>query len=111
MESLRGHTSGFSIPTFVVDAPGGGGKTPTMPNYTLSYGTNKVIMRNFEGVITTYTEPENYKHTCQCDVCTGKKKAELIGVASLLNNQRISLEPEGLERKKRGEAIKKAAKG
>ena len=74
MEALRGHTSGYCIPTFVVDAPGGGGKTPVMPNYLISETPRKVILRNFEGVITSYTQPEHYVQNCHCDVCTGKKK-------------------------------------
>ena len=57
IENLRGHTSGFAVPTFVVDAPGGGGKTPVMPQYVVSQSPGKVVMRNFEGVITTYTDP------------------------------------------------------
>jgi len=101
IEALRGHTSGFAVPTFVVDAPGGGGKIPVMPNYVISQSPNKTVLRNFEGVITTYTEPETYQHTCQCEVCTGKKKVELVGVAGLHNGQKLSLEPEGLERNKR----------
>ena len=48
MENLRGHTSGYAVPTFVVDAPGGGGKTPVMPQYVISQSPNKVILRNFE---------------------------------------------------------------
>ena len=67
MESLRGHTSGFAVPTFVVDAPGGGGKIPVMPNYLISWSTNKVVLRNYEGVITTYQEPSCYHHTV-CDL-------------------------------------------
>jgi lysine 2,3-aminomutase len=101
MEGLRGHTSGYCIPTFVVDAPGGGGKTPVMPNYVISQSYDKVILRNFEGVITTYTEPSNYSHTCECEVCKGEKVVEKVGVAGLINNQRSVLEPVGLERKKR----------
>jgi len=101
IEALRGHTSGFAVPTFVVDAPGGGGKIPVMPNYLISYGTNKAILRKFEGVITAYTEPEDYTHTCRCDVCTGKKEVKFVGLAALQNNQQLSLEPEGLERNKR----------
>jgi len=66
MESLRGHTSGFAVPTYVIDAPGGGGKIPVAPNYLLSWSTNKIILRNFEGVITTYREPDNYR-SVQCD--------------------------------------------
>ena len=101
IEGLRGHTSGYCVPTFVVDAPGGGGKTPVMPNYVISQNHNKVILRNFEGVITTYDEPDNYSFHCDCDVCTGKTVAHKVGVAGLLNGEGSTLEPEGLERKQR----------
>lgn len=57
MENLRGHTSGLAVPTFVIDAPGGGGKIPLMPNYVLSNGPGKTVLRNFEGNIYMYTEP------------------------------------------------------
>ncbi len=100
IEGLRGHTSGFCVPTFVVDAPGGGGKTPVMPQYVISQTPKKVILRNYEGVITTYTEPEHYTD-CQCDYCTGKKKEELMGVAGLERGQALSMEPANLERHKR----------
>jgi lysine 2,3-aminomutase len=60
IEGLIGHTSGFAVPTYVIDAPGGGGKIPIMPNYIISWSTNKVILRNFQGVITSYQEPEAY---------------------------------------------------
>lgn len=101
IEGLRGHTSGLCIPTFVVDAPGGGGKTPVMPNYVISQNQDKVILRNFEGVITTYSEPHNYTHDCQCEVCKGEVKVNKVGVSGLLQGQSMTLEPEGLERKKR----------
>ena len=100
IEALRGHTSGYCVPTFVVDAPGGGGKTPVMPQYVISQTPHKVILRNYEGVITTYTEPEHYTD-CQCDYCTGKKKKELMGVAGLERGQALSMEPANLERHKR----------
>lgn len=101
IEALRGHTSGFCVPTFVVDAPGGGGKTPVMPNYVISQSAHKVILRNFEGVITTYSEPDTYVETCNCEVCRGEKEVKLVGVAGLERGQQLALEPEGLERKKR----------
>lgn len=101
IEGLRGHTSGLCIPTFVVDAPGGGGKTPVMPNYVISQNQEKVILRNFEGVITTYTEPKHYTHGCQCEVCRGEVKVNNVGVSGLLQGQKMTLEPEGLERKQR----------
>src|SRR5574344_1287443 len=99
IENLRGHTSGYAVPTFVVDAPGGGGKTPVMPNYIISQSPNKVILRNFEGVITTYTEPDDYKDECHCEKCQQQIHAE--GVASLLRGEQLALEPQNLERKKR----------
>jgi lysine 2,3-aminomutase len=66
IENLIGHTSGFAIPTYVIDAPGGGGKIPIMPNYLISWNTHKVVLRNYEGVITSYQEPDNYNDTF-CD--------------------------------------------
>ena len=107
IEGLRGHTSGYCIPTFVVDAPGGGGKTPVMPNYVISQTPRKTILRNFEGVITTYTEPEHYENVCHCEVCRKARgeQPDLIGVAGLEQGRRdgkISLEPSDLERLKRG---------
>ena len=101
IEALRGHTSGFCVPTFVVDAPGGGGKTPVMPNYVISQATHKVILRNYERVITTYTEPEHYEETCHCEVCTGKRTVDLMGVAALEQGHMMSMEPANLERHKR----------
>ncbi len=60
IEGLRGHTSGYAVPQYIVDGPGGGGKIPVMPNYVVSQAPGKVILRNYEGFITTYTEPEDY---------------------------------------------------
>ena len=101
IESLRGHTSGFCVPTFVVDAPGGGGKTPVGPDYVLSRSAHKLILRNFEGVITTYTEPDIPELECQCDVCQGKKSDPLTGVAGLLQGNDLALEPTKLARRDR----------
>ncbi len=102
IESLRGHTSGLAVPTFVVDAPGGGGKTPVMPTYVISSSPKRVILRNFEGVICTYTEPENYKNECFCPECDTSRPTE--GLSSLLNGERLTLEPESLERRNRTKA-------
>lgn len=101
IEGLRGHTSGFCVPTFVVDAPGGGGKVPVMPNYVLSQTPNKTILRNFEGVITTYTEPEHYVSNCNCPVCRGEEKNTVNGIAGLEQGKALSFEPTDLPRKKR----------
>ncbi len=99
IEHLRGHVSGYAVPTFVVDAPGGGGKIPVMPQYMISQSPDKVILRNFEGVITTYTQPTDYKNECSCEDCKNVRLSG--GVASLLRGDKLSLEPELLERKKR----------
>ncbi len=94
IENLRGHTSGFAVPTFVVDAPGGGGKIPVMPTYVISQSPARVVIRNYEGVISTYTEPNDYKEECQCIDCEKKKE----GVAALLSGDNLSIEPKFLER-------------
>ena len=99
IENLRGHTSGYAVPTFVVDAPGGGGKIPVMPTYLISQGPNRVVLRNFEGVVTTYTEPTDYRDECHCEECEKRRKTE--GVAELLSGERLSLEPANLDRKTR----------
>jgi lysine 2,3-aminomutase len=95
MESLIGHTSGFSVPTYVIDAPHGGGKIPVMPSYLISWSTNKVVLRNYEGVITTYKEPDSYEpvfcdRNCtdcrlQLDLKDGQECAS-VGIASLLSD-------------------------
>ena len=93
IEGLRGHTSGYCVPTFVVDAPGGGGKIPVMPNYVISQAPGKIVLRNYEGVISTYSEPTEYKNT--------EKYGNVSGVSELLAGKKISLEPKDLERRKR----------
>lgn len=56
MEGLRGHTTGYAAPQFVIDAPGGGGKVPVNPSYVLQIDEEKVVMRNFEGRVFEYPE-------------------------------------------------------
>ena len=56
MESLRGHTTGYAVPTYVIDAPGGGGKVPVSPEYVLSRNADRVVIRNYEGKIFEYPE-------------------------------------------------------
>ncbi|HAK44714.1 MAG TPA: lysine 2,3-aminomutase [Spirochaeta sp.] len=90
IEGLRGHTSGFCVPTFVIDAPGGGGKIPAMPNYIISQGYERIILRNYEGVITTYAEPENYSFNRGHD----EKDSHYEGIAGLLNGQKLTIHPE-----------------
>ena len=75
MEGLRGHTSGYAVPTYVIDAPGGGGKIPVMPNYLISYSDHKVVLRNYEGYITTYEEPPTYNRhdEASCRYCQSQR--------------------------------------
>lgn len=109
MESLIGHTSGFAVPTYVIDAPGGGGKIPVMPHYIISWNTNKVILRNYEGVITSYQEPDHYETTIcnrDCDNCKleldikGSDEINAIGIEQLLSDydDTISLVPSNNDR-------------
>lgn len=93
IEGLRGHTSGYCVPTFVIDAPGGGGKIPVMPNYVISQAPGKIVLRNYEGVISTYSEPTNYENR--------EEYKNVDGVSALLAGKRVSLEPIDLERRKR----------
>lgn len=117
MESLIGHTSGFAVPTYVIDAPGGGGKIPIMPNYLISWSTNKVVLRNYEGVITTYKEPDSYEPIfCDrnCEECKlqlkleGAEEIKALGVEKLLcdYDDTISLTPENTDRLNRRADIK-----
>jgi lysine 2,3-aminomutase len=56
IEKLRGHTSGYAVPTYVIDGPGGGGKIPVGPNYILSQAKGKYVLRNYKGKIYAYLE-------------------------------------------------------
>lgn len=58
IEKLRGHTTGYAVPTFVIDAPGGGGKIPINPGYVVSVSKDKVVLRNFQGKIFEHVEPK-----------------------------------------------------
>lgn len=114
MESMQGHTTGFAVPTFVVDAPGGGGKIPVTPNYLISWSTNKVVLRNYEGVITTYKEPDSYEPVfCdrKCDDCSlqlplnDAEERDAVGIERLLADydKKIALTPEDNVRHSRRE--------
>nr|WP_320132207.1 lysine 2,3-aminomutase [uncultured Holophaga sp.] len=103
IENLRGHTTGMAVPTFVVDAPGGGGKIPVMPNYLISMGDDRAILRNFEGVVTTYTWPISGTGSHAVPHAPGDEElyAAKDGVALLLAGKKLCLEPEGLFRNQR----------
>ena len=98
MEGLRGHTSGYAVPQYIVDAPGGGGKIPLMPNYLMSMSDHKVILRNFEGFITTYEEPTDYTPAMAAKY-KGLKRSEpgQTGITGLLEGDDLFIKPEGFE--------------
>jgi lysine 2,3-aminomutase len=100
LEALRGHTSGYAIPTYVVDAPGGGGKIPVGPNYMVSMSDHKIILRNYEGYITTYEEPVEYQpHDPKtCKFCLNKRvEPGQGGVTGLLDGDQMFIKPEGFD--------------
>ncbi len=100
METMRGYTGGLAIPTFVIDAPGGGGKIPLQPFYLLSINEGDVLLRNYEGMIIKYHNPEN----CQQEKIKIRKpngNGKLGGTAQLLKGQRKALVPEETQRYKR----------
>ncbi|MCA9923942.1 MAG: lysine 2,3-aminomutase [Anaerolineales bacterium] len=98
IEGLRGHTSGYAVPTYVVDAPGGGGKIPIQPNYVVSQSPGKVVLRNFEGFITTYQEPLDYdpeQIKQQESLISPRSEPGQEGIHGLLQGQQMFIEPEG----------------
>jgi lysine 2,3-aminomutase len=100
MEGLRGHTSGFATPLYMIDAPGGGGKIPVMPNYLLSMSDHKIVLRNFEGYVTTYEEPIEYKlHDPKtCSYCQNKRmEPGQTGLTGLLDGEAMFIKPEGFD--------------
>lgn len=103
MEMLRGHTSGFAVPTYVIDAPGGGGKIPIGPQYLISMSENKVILRNYEGIITTYDQPIDKESSChKCGLCHEiPDNNNKTGLEKLFSEQARSLVPANNYRRKR----------
>jgi lysine 2,3-aminomutase len=60
---MRGHTSGLAIPTFVVDLVQGGGKVPLQPNYVLSMSEDELLLKNYEGKLYRYRNPDSHERT------------------------------------------------
>jgi lysine 2,3-aminomutase len=98
MEGLRGHTSGYAVHQYIIDAPGGGGKIPLMPNYLLSMSDHKVVLRNYEGYVTTYEEPVDYLPGDAAKY-KGEKRLEpgQSGVFGLLDGESLFIKPEGFD--------------
>jgi len=108
IEHLSGHTTGFAVPEFVVDLPGGGGKMPVNPRYMISQSDRVVIFRNYEGVIAKYIEPVDSSFLgCpeRCTICDDREQRGLdqpkVGLEKLFAGEALSLEPSDLYRNQR----------
>jgi lysine 2,3-aminomutase len=101
IEGLRGHTSGLGVPTFAIDAPGGGGKVPLMPNYLLSMSEHNVVIRNYEGYAAAYEQSTSYvQHDhATCVFCQHKRlEPGQDGLLGLLDDEHEkSIKPDGLD--------------
>jgi lysine 2,3-aminomutase len=90
MEFLRGRLSGVAIPTFVVDAPHGGGKIPVLPTYIVTQSPSHTVLRNYEGMLIAYPEPYD-----RCQSATDKPSEESApGVWDLAGGRFSHIQPE-----------------
>ncbi len=105
IENLRGHTSGYAVPQFIIDAPTGGGKIPVGPNYLISMSDKRVILRNYEGGVFQFPEVEGDRvSVCpdSCKMCEEFPHLESNeGVAAVLSGKKMCLMPEGALRERR----------
>jgi lysine 2,3-aminomutase len=100
IEGLRGHTSGYAVPQYVIDAPGGGGKIPVSPQYLISQAPGRVVLRNFEGYIMSYTEALDYDpEAIKAWEAKVEKRPEpgQEGVLALLEGDQLAIKPEGFD--------------
>jgi lysine 2,3-aminomutase len=97
IEGLRGHTSGYAVPDYIIDAPGGGGKIPVSPNYLLSMSDHKIILRNFEGFVTTYEEPLDYDPKQAAKPGSKRPEPGQSGISGLLDGDQMFIKPEGFD--------------
>jgi lysine 2,3-aminomutase len=100
IEGLRGHTSGLGVPVFAIDAPGGGGKVPLMPNYLLSMSEHNVVIRNYEGYVVAYEESTSYvpHDPATCAFCNHRRlEPGQNGLTGLLDGNERWIKPDGLD--------------
>ncbi|KAA1243798.1 KamA family radical SAM protein [Aquimarina sp. RZ0] len=97
IEGLRGHISGYAVPTFVVDAPYGGGKIPVAPNYIVSQTEGKVLLRNFEGFMTVYIDPIQNRDIHTEEVID---EDEDVSVLKLLQGRQKTIIPQNYRKSK-----------
>ncbi|MBV8062249.1 MAG: hypothetical protein JOY51_01570, partial [Nevskia sp.] len=87
MEHLRGHTSGYAVPTYVIDGVGGGGKIPVNPHYLISEGPDYVLLRNYEGRIIKHPVPVDPPYENKCPGCCETPDAEAPLSGHMLQDQ------------------------
>jgi lysine 2,3-aminomutase len=93
IEHLRGHTSGLAVPTFCLDAPGGAGKVPIMPQYLISMSDKVAVVRNYAGAISAYPLPQGYSGECPPSCEHHKVHTADIGVAGMLDGHGVIMRP------------------
>lgn len=114
MEYLRGRLSGLAIPSFVVDAPHGGGKIPLLPTYIISQSPTHTVLRNYEGLIVTYPEPQVHEHYSD-KASSDPRILPLVagGVSDLAAGRSSSIVPENvgrLQRRKHDKLLSQSGK-
>ena len=97
MDKLRGHTSGLAIPYYVIDAPGGGGKIPLLPQYVLGRNGKDIILRNYKYEIFTYPDVEEEQPEPQLVVETKYRRRRRMTEKKVYPNEPVKreLEPVG----------------
>ncbi|MCE1163822.1 MAG: KamA family radical SAM protein [Bacteroidetes bacterium] len=94
MDKLRGHISGLAVPQFVIDAPGGGGKIPMLPNYVISRDDEKIILRNYKYNVYEYPEAQDDKKGTDKNAYlrkSKKKKQPVITEEDIIKNVKIPI--------------------
>jgi L-lysine 2,3-aminomutase len=97
IEALRGHTTGYAVPQYVIDAPGGGGKVPIGPEYVLAHDKQRVIIRNYEGKVFEYPELNDADAPLRLGQ-DGPPSAHETGVEAALKGCRTTQEGNGQHR-------------
>jgi lysine 2,3-aminomutase len=94
IEHLRGHTSGLAVPTFCLDAPGGAGKVPIMPQYLISMSDKTAVVRNYAGAISAYPLPHGYTGECPPTCKHHQVQRADVGVAGLMDGHGVIMHPQ-----------------
>jgi lysine 2,3-aminomutase len=95
MEALRGHTTGYAVPQFVIDAPGGGGKVPVAPEYVLAHDEERILIRNYQGQVFEYPEPVDFPSAVPPAAAVTRGEAAVLAIRSPLVQN--ALHPAGVE--------------